>query len=76
MRRFISSRKDKTVDQLPLERLIGPGACVDVSQKCAADRDYQVTVEDFQKWEADNKASLENRIVLDSHRFRPLLARS
>jgi kynurenine formamidase len=56
--------KGKTVDQLSLERLIGPGACVDVSQKCAADRDYQVSVEDFEKWEADHKATLEDRIVL------------
>lgn len=54
----------KTVDQLALQRLIGPGACVDVTQKCAADRDYQVTVEDFEKWEADHKESLEDRIVL------------
>jgi len=56
--------KGQTVDQVPLARLIGPGACVDVSQKCAADRDYQATVEDFQAWEATNKASLEDRIVL------------
>ncbi len=54
----------QTVDQVPLARLIGPGACVDVSAKCAADRDYQVTVEDFEAWEAANKASLEDRIVL------------
>jgi kynurenine formamidase len=54
----------KSVDQVSLERLIGPGACVDVAQKCATDRDYEVTVEDFEKWEADNKATLENRIVL------------
>jgi kynurenine formamidase len=56
--------KGKSIDQVSLERLIGPGACVDVVQKCAADRDYQVAVEDFEKWEADNKATLENRIVL------------
>jgi kynurenine formamidase len=56
--------KGQSVDRVPVERLIGPGACVDVSQKCATDRDYQVTVEDFEKWEADNKGSLTNRIVL------------
>jgi kynurenine formamidase len=58
------SEKGQTVDQVSLDRLIGPGACVDVTVKCAADRDYQVAVEDFEMWEADNKASLENRIVL------------
>lgn len=54
----------QTVDELPLARLVGPGACVDVTRKCQADRDYQVTVEDFQAWEATNKTSLEDRIVL------------
>ncbi|MEX2307881.1 MAG: cyclase family protein [Pirellulales bacterium] len=54
----------QTVDEVPLARLVGPGACVDVLQKCEADRDYQVMVEDFQVWEAANNASLEDRIVL------------
>lgn len=54
----------QTVDQLPLRRLVGPGACVDVSQKCAADPDYQVSVEDFQSWELFNGVSLEDHIVL------------
>jgi kynurenine formamidase len=54
----------QTVDQIPVERLVGPGACVDVSQKCAADRDYQVTVEDFEAWEKGNKTTLTDRIVL------------
>lgn len=54
----------KSVDQIPLERLIGPGACVDVAQKCAADRDYLVAVEDFKAWEETNHSSLEDRIVL------------
>jgi kynurenine formamidase len=56
--------KGQTVEKIPLDRLIGPGACVDVSKKCEADRDYQVSVEDFQSWEKANNASLENRIVL------------
>jgi kynurenine formamidase len=54
----------QTVDQVPLARLVGPGACVDVSQKCVADRDYQVRVEDFDAWEKANNRTLEDRIVL------------
>jgi kynurenine formamidase len=54
----------ETVDQIPLSRLVGSGACVDVSAKCAIDRDYQVTVEDFQAWETANSTSLEGRIVI------------
>lgn len=54
----------QTVDQIPLSRLVGPGACVDVSRKCSMDRDYQVAVEDFQAWENASGASLEGRIIL------------
>jgi kynurenine formamidase len=43
-----------TADEIPLERLIGAGVVVDVTDKCAADRDYQITVEDFQRWEAEH----------------------
>jgi kynurenine formamidase len=53
-----------TVDEVPLRRLVGPGACIDVSQKCAADPDYQISVEDLQAWELFNGASLEDHIVL------------
>jgi kynurenine formamidase len=56
--------RGQTVDQVPLQRLVGPGACVDVSRKCAADRNYQVAVEDFETWEAATGQSLEDRIVL------------
>jgi kynurenine formamidase len=54
----------QTVDQVPLERLIGPGVCVDVTEKCVADRDYQVSVEDFKSWEDAHKTTLNDRIVL------------
>ncbi len=54
----------QTVDEIPLRRLIGPGALIDVCHECAGDSDYQVTVEDLQAWEAAHDASLEDRIVL------------
>lgn len=54
----------KTVDQIPPDQLVGRGARIDVSDRCAADPDYQVTVEDLQAWEANNNESLEGRIVL------------
>lgn len=54
----------QTVDQIPLDRLIGKGARVDVSQMCAADHDYQVNVEDLKAWEKQTGDSLEGRIVL------------
>ncbi len=54
----------QTVEQIPLERLVGPAVCVDVSEKCTADPDYQVSVEDFQAWELFNGESLADKIVL------------
>jgi len=43
-----------SVDQIPLEQLMGPGIVIDVSAECATNRDYRVTPEDFRKWEQRN----------------------
>jgi kynurenine formamidase len=56
----------QTVDQIPLRRLVGVGVCVDVAQKCSADRDYLVTVEDLRAWEENHKITLEEKIVFIS----------
>lgn len=40
-----------TVDAIPVQQLIGPGVLIDVSNKCEANRDYQVLIEDFVEWE-------------------------
>jgi kynurenine formamidase len=53
-----------TVDQIPLERLMGPGVVVDVSAKCTADADYQITVDDLRAWEAEHERELNDVIVL------------
>src|SRR5919205_3783751 len=43
-----------TVDQIPLEQLMGEGIVIDVTRQCAANRDYLVSVADFQNWEKRN----------------------
>lgn len=43
-----------TVDQIPLEQLMGAAVIVDVTSQCAANPDYQVSVGDFQDWERRN----------------------
>ncbi|MEX0602509.1 MAG: cyclase family protein, partial [Bacteroidota bacterium] len=53
-----------TVDAVPLERLIGPGAVVDITAQCAEDRDYRVTVEDLLAWEQRQGKRLDGKIVL------------
>ncbi len=52
------------VDAIPLDRLIGPAVMVDVSEKAAANRDYQVPVDDFLAWEQRNGRIPEGAIVL------------
>ncbi len=53
-----------TVDRIPLERLIGAGVVIDVSEKAAADRDYQIDVADFEGWEASHGPLPDGAIVL------------
>ena len=53
-----------TVDEIPVERLIGPGVVVDVTAACAEDRDYRVSVSDFEAWEADHGRLPDGAIVL------------
>jgi kynurenine formamidase len=43
-----------TVDQIPLEQLMGSGIVIDVTTQCAANRDYLVSVADFENWERQN----------------------
>ena len=43
-----------SVDQIPLEQLMGPGVLIDVSRQCAANADYLVSISDIQNWEKQN----------------------
>ena len=43
----------QTVDQIPLPRFFGPVAIVDVTRQSEADADYQVSVEDLERTEAE-----------------------
>lgn len=53
-----------TVDQIPLDRLIGDAAVIDVSAACAKDPDYQVSVADMTSWEEAHGTLPEGAIVL------------
>ena len=61
-------------DKVPLEKMIGPAAVIDVSAKAAADRDYQITVADVLDWERRHGRLVNGAIVLfntGSSRFWP-----
>ena len=53
-----------TADAIPLERLLGPAVVIDVTRQAEADRDYQVTQEDFEQWEAEHGRLQPGVIVL------------
>ena len=53
-----------TVDQLPLERLMGPAIVIDVIRQCARNADYLVSVADFQSWERRNGRIQPGTIIL------------
>lgn len=59
---FFADRQ--TADQIPLERLIGEGVVVDVSELCARNRDYQIGVNDLRRWEKAHGRQLVDVILL------------
>ena len=58
------SKQGKSVDQLAIDSFIGEAAIVDVTEACASDADYQVTVSDLRGWESQHKRQLVDVILL------------
>lgn len=54
----------QTLDQVPLEHLVGPGIRIDISAECSTDRDYRITVQDLEQWEAEHGKISDGMIVL------------
>jgi kynurenine formamidase len=52
------------VDEIPIQRLVGPAVVVDVTPGVARDRDYRLTVEDLKAWEARHGRIPDGAIVL------------
>ena len=53
-----------TVDQIPVDQLVGQGVVIDVSRQCAENRDYLITSQDFESWEKRNGRIPRGAIVL------------
>jgi len=53
-----------TVDQLPLEQLMGSAILIDVTAQCAKNPDYLVSVADIENWEKQNGRIPAGTIVL------------
>jgi kynurenine formamidase len=54
----------ESTDRVPLDRLIGEAAVVDVSERAASDRDYRLDVKALEDWEAAHGRIGEQTIVL------------
>ncbi|MDQ2920789.1 MAG: cyclase family protein [Acidobacteriota bacterium] len=58
------AKGQNTVDQIPLEQLMGPGVVVDVTRQCEKNSDYLITESDFKNWERRNGKIAAGTIVL------------
>ena len=53
-----------TSDEIPLQQLMGAAVVIDVTSQCANNRDYLVSVADFENWERRNGRIRPGTIVL------------
>lgn len=63
-----------TVDQIPIEQLIGPGVVIRIIEKVKEDRNYQFSVKDILDWEKKHGIIAKNSILLidtGSNKFWP-----
>jgi kynurenine formamidase len=58
------AKDGQSVDRVPLARLVGAGAVVDVSSQCDKNPDSLVTTDVFQRWEKEHSRKLDDMIVL------------
>ena len=54
----------QTLDQVPIEGLIGAGVRIDVTAQCARDLDYLITIQDFKRWDSAHGRIPNRSIVL------------
>ena len=54
----------QTVDQIPLEKLIGHAIKIDVTEKCSNNPDYLISIEDFKNWELRNGSKIPNGSIV------------
>jgi kynurenine formamidase len=58
------SQAGQSVDQVPLDRFLGPAVVIDVTEASERDPDYQVTVDDFARTEREQGQIPSDSIVL------------
>ncbi len=52
------------IDGLPVQRFFSPAVVVDLRAKCRKNRDYELSVKDLEKWEAEHGPIPEGALVM------------
>ena len=58
------NKNGATIEKIPLKQLHGPGVLIDVSVKCAGNRDYLISTADIQQWEHQHGRIPQGAIIL------------
>lgn len=58
------AKNGQSVDEIPLEKLIGQAIKVDVSSKALNNSDYQITIQDFTEWEKNENTKIPNGSIV------------
>ncbi|WP_353778938.1 cyclase family protein [Winogradskyella sp. 3972H.M.0a.05] len=58
------AKNRQTVDEIPLENLIGQAIKVDVSENAKGNSDYEVSVEDFTNWETAHGTKIPDGSII------------
>jgi kynurenine formamidase len=58
------SKGKQTLDQIPIEHMVGSAVRINVTKQCAHDQDYRVEISDFERWEAVHGRIQDHAIVL------------
>ncbi len=58
------SEGKQTLDQIPIDRMVGPAVRIDVTASCGRDQDYRVAISDIERWEANHGQIHYGAIVL------------
>ena len=58
------SKGKQTLDQIPIEQMVGPAIRINLTEQCVHDRDYRVMISDFERWEAEHGRIPNGAIVL------------
>jgi kynurenine formamidase len=58
------SEGKNSVEQIPVAQLTGEGILVDISEKALKNKDYLVSVEDFEQWEQTNGKIPDQSMIL------------